>query len=88
MINYIFFFSDRLNDFSILIPDLNNCIFNYWHVSWETAVKMCAYDDNSLLCYRTRKEMDDITEAFRLTAIGSAKLAIWIANRNCTSEKG
>lgn len=66
-------------------PD--NYIFYYWQVSWKAAVDTCAGAENTkLLCYKSKKEMDDITEAFRLSAITTANLAIWLSSRNCSKE--
>lgn len=66
---------------------MNTCFFKNWYVSWETAAKLCADENSTLLCYKTRKEMEDILESFRLTAIDNAKFAIWLGNRKCTREK-
>ncbi|GIY60722.1 adhesion G protein-coupled receptor L1 [Caerostris extrusa] len=56
-------------------------------MDWHSAVKQCERDDKQLLCYRSKKEMDDITEAFRLAAYGNAELELWLSAKNCSEPQ-
>lgn len=67
--------------------DLNNCSFNYWKMDWHSAVRSCERDHKQLLCYRSKKEMDDITETFRLAAYGNAELELWLSSKNCSEPQ-
>nr|XP_042909926.1 latrophilin-like protein 1 isoform X2 [Parasteatoda tepidariorum] len=64
--------------------DYNTCSFYYWKVDWESANNTCETDNKKLLCYNSKKEIDDITEAFRLSAYGDAELELWLSHRNCS----
>ncbi|GFS91545.1 g_PROTEIN_RECEP_F2_3 domain-containing protein, partial [Nephila pilipes] len=66
---------------------LNTCSFNYWKMDWHSAVRTCERDNKQLLCYKSKKEMDDITEAFRLAAYGNAELELWLSSKNCSEPQ-
>ncbi|XP_055924785.1 adhesion G protein-coupled receptor L3-like [Argiope bruennichi] len=67
--------------------DYNDCSFIYWKMDWKSAVATCESDNKQLLCYKSKKEMDDITEAFRLAAFGSAELELWLSGKNCSEPQ-
>lgn len=49
-------------------------------------MRTCEEDNMELLCYRSEKEIDDITDVFNLAAKGSAKLILWLASSTCSSD--
>ncbi|KAG8194163.1 hypothetical protein JTE90_002370 [Oedothorax gibbosus] len=67
-----------------VLSEFNNCSFHYWRTSWQRAVLMCEHDEKQLLCYKSKQEIDDIIEAFRLAAYGNAELEIWLSSKNCS----
>ncbi|CAL1274115.1 unnamed protein product [Larinioides sclopetarius] len=67
--------------------DYNDCSFIYWKMDWKSAVSTCEADNKQLLCYKSKKEMDDITEAFRLAAFGNAELELWLSGKNCSEPQ-
>ncbi|GFT38410.1 g_PROTEIN_RECEP_F2_3 domain-containing protein, partial [Nephila pilipes] len=56
-------------------------------MDWHSAVRTCERDNKQLLCYKSKKEMDDITEAFRLAAYGNAELELWLSSKNCSEPQ-
>ncbi|GFV09129.1 g_PROTEIN_RECEP_F2_3 domain-containing protein, partial [Trichonephila clavipes] len=66
---------------------LNTCSFNYWKMDWHSAVRVCERDHKQLLCYRSKKEMDDITETFRLAAYGNAEFRAVASSKNCSEPQ-
>ncbi|CAL1274113.1 unnamed protein product [Larinioides sclopetarius] len=56
-------------------------------MDWKSAVSTCEADNKQLLCYKSKKEMDDITEAFRLAAFGNAELELWLSGKNCSEPQ-